>query len=90
MGKLRKSNMRRRVRRSMLKSDGYTRQTEIKCNSKTGTYLACLLQTDWSKCWIERKKWIECVNTAYERWTARQATKNKANQPLAPLWNKKH
>ena len=30
-------------------------QSEIKCNGKTGTYLTCLLQRDWSKCWIERK-----------------------------------
>ena len=35
-----------------------------------------------------KKKWIECVNTAYEAWTAIQATKNIANWPLAPLWNK--
>ena len=37
-----------------------------------------------------KKKWIECVNTAYEAWTVRQATKNIANWPFAPLWNKNH
>ena len=47
--------MRRRIRKSMHKSDGYTSQTEAKCNSKTGTYLTSLLQIDWHNCWIERK-----------------------------------
>lgn len=37
-----------------------------------------------------RKKWIECANTAYEVWAALQATKNIANQPFEPLWNKNH
>ena len=37
-----------------------------------------------------KKKWIECVNTAYEAWAAIQATKNRANRPFAPLWNKSH
>ena len=37
-----------------------------------------------------KKKWIECVNTAYEAWAAIQATKNIAIWPLAPLWNKHH
>ena len=37
-----------------------------------------------------KKKWIKCVNTAYEGWTKVQATKNIAIQPLAPLWNKHH
>ena len=37
-----------------------------------------------------KKKWIECVNTAYETWTAIQATQNIAIQPLAPMWNKQH
>jgi hypothetical protein len=37
-----------------------------------------------------KKKWIECVNTAYEAWTTIQATKNIAIRPLAPLWNKHH
>ena len=32
-----------------------------------------------------KKKWIECVNTAYEAWTKMHATKNIANQPFAPL-----
>ena len=37
-----------------------------------------------------KKKWIECVNTAYEAWAAIQATNNKAYWPFAPLWNKNH
>ena len=37
-----------------------------------------------------KKKWIECVTTAYEVWAAQQATKNIANRPFAPLWNKNH
>ena len=37
-----------------------------------------------------KKKWIECVNTANETWTAKQATQNKAIRPLAPMWNKHH
>ena len=37
-----------------------------------------------------KKKWIECVNTAYETWKAIQATQNIAIQPLAHLWNKNH
>ena len=37
-----------------------------------------------------KKKWNECVNTAYEAWTAIQATKNRVNQPFAPLWYKNH
>ena len=37
-----------------------------------------------------KKKWIECVNTAYETWTKVQATQNIAIWPLAPLWNKHH
>ena len=37
-----------------------------------------------------KKKWIECVNTAYETWTAIQATQNIAIRPLAPMWNKHH
>ena len=53
--KLRRSNTRRSIRKSMHKSDSYTSQTEIKCNGKTGTYFTCLLQSEWSKCWIERK-----------------------------------
>ena len=36
------------------------------------------------------KNWIECVNTAYEAWTAIQATKNIASRSFAPLWNKNH
>ena len=40
---------------------------------------------------LDRKEeWIECVTTAYEVWAAQQATKNIANQPFAPLWNKNH
>jgi hypothetical protein len=37
-----------------------------------------------------KKKWIECVNTAYETWTAIQATQNIAIQSLALMWNKHH
>ena len=37
-----------------------------------------------------KKKWIEFVNTAYETWTAVQATQNIAIRPLAPMWNKHH
>ena len=37
-----------------------------------------------------KKKWIECVNTAYETWTAKQVTQNIAIRPLAPMWNKHH
>jgi hypothetical protein len=37
-----------------------------------------------------KRKWIECVNTAYEAWTKIQATKNIAIRPLALLWNKHH
>ena len=37
-----------------------------------------------------KKKWIECVNTAYEMWTAIQATQNIAIWPLEPMWNKHH
>ena len=37
-----------------------------------------------------KKKWIECVYTAYEALTAIQATTNIANRPFAPLWNKNH
>ena len=37
-----------------------------------------------------KKKWIECVNTAYEAWIAIQATKNIAIRPLAPMWNNYH
>ena len=37
-----------------------------------------------------KKKWIECVNTAYDAWTAIQATQNIATRPLTPLWNKHH
>ena len=37
-----------------------------------------------------KKKWIECVNTAYEAWTEIQATQNITIQPIAPMWNKNH
>ena len=37
-----------------------------------------------------KKKWIECVNTAFEAWTKIQATKNVSNLPFTPLWNKNH
>ena len=36
------------------------------------------------------KKWIECVNTAYEAWTEIHATKNIANRPFSPQWSKNH
>ena len=37
------------------KNSKVTFSSETKCNSKTGTYLKCQLQKDWSKLWIGRK-----------------------------------
>ena len=61
MGNLWRSNRRRRFRRSMHKSDGYTSPTDTKCKSKTGTYLKCQLPRDWHKCWIERKSGLNVL-----------------------------
>ena len=47
--------MRRRITRSMPKSDRPSSQIGIKRNGKTSTFLKCQLQRDWRKLLIGRK-----------------------------------
>ena len=57
MGKLRKFNKQRRIRRSVPKTDWFIKKIGKECikkigkecNGMTGIYLTCQLQKDWSK-----------------------------------------
>ena len=74
--------MRSRIRRLMHKSDGYTSPTEIKYNGKTGTYLTCQLQRDWSKLWIGRKSGLDVLTLHMKHG---QQYRKQRTGPTGPL-----
>ena len=60
--------------------------THEKRNTSQQPCLVLIVEQTWDR----KKKWIECVNTAYQAWTAIPTTKNRAHWLFAPFWNKNH